>query len=385
MRIAILNLTAGGMSGGYRKYLANVIPRIAAHPEVETVLCVSPVTLNLAEWLGHIPRVEYFGCQLTGLIKYGVSEELKNRLKKFSPEVIFIPVERNFHFLKIPVVNMVQNMEPLADVNEDNPLFERVQHWVRAYLSRQGIRKADRVIAISKFVKEYLMSNYNLPEEKIGLIYYGSDDNKKCDAHLPSKLPVGWEKEFIFTAGSIRPTRGLEDVFLAMHYLLKEKEESFRLVIAGEANPNMIAYQNKLKSWIKKLGISDKVCWLNHLDDNEMAWCYKNCQLFVMSSRIESFGQIALEAMSHGCICLSASNPCLPEIFGDAASYYSPKDSQLLAKNIKSILSWNPQQKKEMAIRAEKRAAMFSWDVCAAKTVAELVKAIKNKKIKNLK
>jgi len=35
MRIAVINLTGGGMSGGYRKYLSNVIPGMAAPPDAE--------------------------------------------------------------------------------------------------------------------------------------------------------------------------------------------------------------------------------------------------------------------------------------------------------------------------------------------------------------
>jgi glycosyltransferase involved in cell wall biosynthesis len=299
--------------------------------------------------------------------------------------VIFIPVERYFYFKKIPVVNMVQNMEPLAGGDGGNPVFERVQHWFRAYLAKKGIRKADRVIAISNFVKEYLKDSCGVPDDKIGLIYYGMNNPENCRARRPSILPLDWEEDFIFTAGSIRPTRGLEDIFLAMHYLIKGKEELPSLVVAGEPNPNMAGYQNKLKKWVKQLGIADKVCWANHLDDSEMAWCYKNSKLFIMSSRVESFGQIALEAMSHGCPCISADNPCLPEIFKDAAMYYPPRDGQSLAKNIRSVLSWDTGQREEAASRSRNRANMFSWDVCVSKTVSELVKAVKNSRIENVK
>jgi hypothetical protein len=42
MRLAVVNLTGGGFSGGYKKYLENMLPRLAEHSEVEALLCASP-------------------------------------------------------------------------------------------------------------------------------------------------------------------------------------------------------------------------------------------------------------------------------------------------------------------------------------------------------
>ena len=378
MRVAIINLTGGGMSGGYKKYLCNVIPKMAVHPEVEAILCVSSIALNVEGWLGSIPNVEFIGCQPMGLINHSINSELKLYLEKFSPDVIFIPVERYFHFNKIPIVCMVQNMEPLAGVNEDNPAYERVKNWFRAYYAKRAIKETDRVIAVSKFVKEFLVKKWNIPEGKVGLVYHGIDDSNNSHTIKPPKIPADWEGKFLFTAGSIRPARGLEDVLWAMHYLSSEEKESVRLVIAGDVSPNMAGYQKKLKRWIKKQGFSNRIFWAGNLGEDEMRWCYNNCRAFVMSSRVESFGQIALEAMSQKCICISADNPCLPEIFKDAAIYYPPKDSQFLAKTIKSVFSWDSCQREKMAERAKNRAAEFSWDICVKKTVEELIKAYKN-------
>ena len=79
--------------------------------------------------------------------------------------------------------------------------------------------------------------------------------------------------------------------------------------------------------------------------------------------------------MSHGCICISADNPYLPELFGDAAIFYSPKDCKTLAQATKTVLGWDDNQRKIMAEKAKKRAGEFSWDICAERTVKELSKA----------
>jgi glycosyltransferase involved in cell wall biosynthesis len=223
-----------------------------------------------------------------------------------------------------------------------------------------------------------LIKRWNIPENKIGLVYHGIDNSKNSNGIKPLTLPADCKRKFIFTAGSIRPARGLEDILQALQYLNNKYKESTRLVIAGDTSPNMVGYQKKLKRWIAKQGFSDNVCWAGNLNETEMMWCYQNCNVFVMSSRVESFGQTALEAMSQDCVCISADNPCLPEIFKDVALYYPPKDSRSLAETIKSVLNWDSSQGEKMARLAKKRASDFSWDVCAKKIVEELTKVYKH-------
>jgi glycosyltransferase involved in cell wall biosynthesis len=301
--------------------------------------------------------------------------ELLRELEEFSPDIIFVPVERCFSYKNIPVVNMLQNMEPLAYSNEGNSLQEKLRNWMRARTAQMAMKKADKIIAVSRFVKEVLIKKLNICESKIELISYGMDGPGDCNK--PSNIPIDWQGKFVFTAGSIRPARGLEDLLQATYYL-HINDQAPILVIAGDTVSNMVGYQKRLKRWVEEHNLSDRVFWVGNLDEAKMLWCYQNCNVFVMSSRVESFGQTALEAMSQGCVCISADNPCLPEIFKEAAVYYPSKDSQSLAKVIKYVLNWDSSQREEMVELAKKRASDFSWDICAKKIVEELKKACKH-------
>lgn len=217
-----------------------------------------------------------------------------------------------------------------------------------------------------------MIKRWGIPGDRIGMVYHGIDAPKKNDGVRPISVPESWKGRFLFTAGSIRPARGLEDALWAINYLVSQNAEIEGIVIAGEVPTNMIPYQKKLKNWIKKHNLSSKVFWAGNLNENEMAWCYQNCRAFVMTSRVESFGQVALEAMSYGCVCVATDNPCLPEIFGDAALFYTPKDGKALAEMIQTVLAWDENQCKAASERAIKRAGEFSWDICVEKTVTAL-------------
>jgi len=140
----------------------------------------------------------------------------------------------------------------------------------------------------------------------------------------------------------------------------------------------MISYQNKLKKWIQAHNFSLKIFWASSLNEKEMGWCYRNCKIFVMTSRVEACPNIVLEAMSHGCISISSDDPPLPEIFCDAAIFYPPKRGELLAEVIQTVLEWDNYQRKEISKKAIKRAAKFSWDITVEKLLIEFKKAIES-------
>ncbi len=368
------------MSGGYRKYLQNIIPRMLSNHVVQAILCASPESLRVQDWFEQIYNVEFTNCRPYRFLYRGSDSQLRLQLEEFSPDVIFIPLERFFRFKKVPVVNMIQNMEPFVTNSDGNSSSERLRQWVQRVDGRRAIKKADGIIGLSRFVCDFLVTYWGIPNEKISLVYHGIDVTKNEDGCKPDIIPDTWHGEFIFTAGSIRPARGLEDLLQAMRHVTSQGQDLGGVVVAGGTSPRMIGYQKKLKDWIQTHKLSSEVCWVGDLDVNEMAWCYRNCRAFVMTSRVESFGMIGGEAMSHGCISIAADNPPLPEIFKDAAVYYPPKDSKALAKAIQLVVGWNSQKKEKMSERAKSRAAEFSWDVCTEKTVAALADAVRNSK-----
>ncbi|MDD5014024.1 MAG: glycosyltransferase [Atribacterota bacterium] len=378
MKIAIINLTGGGISGGYKKYLINVLPRIAVHSEVEAILCASPKPIKVQDWFEFLPKINFIACKPFSFIHYTPEHELKKSLEIFSPDVIFIPVERYFKFSRVPIVNMIQNMEPFAENIDGNSFTDKCRLCIQLFMARRAIKKTDRTIALSKYVKEFLLHQWKVPKEKIGLVYHGIELPLTREYVRPNNIPKDWEGNFLFTAGSIRPARGLEDILGAMKYLMLDKQNIKGLAIAGETELRMISYQRKLEKWIKMNNLSSKICWAGKLSEKEMNWCYSNCKIFVMTSRVESFGMIAGEAMAHGCVCISSDSPCLPEIFGEAAVFYPSKRGEVLTEAIKTVFRWDSYKCKEMSERARRQAAKFSWDITTEKLLAEFKKVIKN-------
>lgn len=371
MKLAIVNLTSGSLSGGYIKYLNYLVPRISKNPNIELIKVYVP------------PQAKEKLVKISSPLLLTWPERdhnngfrwLKKNLLDISYDVIFIPTARLLKYRAAPCIYMVRNMEPLTVPFGGNPIFESIKNIGRYLQAKRACLNATRIIAVSNHVKCFLIEKWHIDPEHIGVVYHGIDlpiENFKFNVPSFANKIQG---HFIFTAGSIRPARGLEDILIAFSKVYV-KNPNLKLVIAGSTDPGMDKYRQRLEALIKYHSIDHSVLWTGPLTQDEMQWCYNNCQIFVMTSRAEACPNIALEAMAHGCICVSTETPPMPEFFRDAAVYYSPKNSEVLADRIIDVLSWDIDKKKEMSEKAKQRAAQFSWDVCAKKTIEQFQIAI---------
>jgi glycosyltransferase involved in cell wall biosynthesis len=383
MRLAIVNLTGGGLSGGYRKYLKNTLPRFANHNEVDALLCVTPEGNDISGWFDKGIAIEYCMCSSLTLshFVYAPDRKMAEHLKKFSPDIIFLPVDRYIRFNGVPVVNMVRNMEPFVPNLKGDTLQERLKKVIQRRLTCKSVRLADHTIAVSGFVKDYLTAILHVQEGKVSQVYHGlvSPSNESCKR--PSLVPIGWDEGFLFTCGSIRPARGLEDAIEALNDL-KKRNLNMRLVIAGETTPAMRKYRNGLERLLSSKSLAGSVCWAGNLNDEEIRWCYDRCSFFVMTSRIEACPNIAMEAMSYGAISVVADNAPLPEFFSDCAAYYEARNGRSLAESILSLMGLDSVKQRIISERSRKRSKMFSWDLTADKTVDILTQVLKRSETK---
>jgi glycosyltransferase involved in cell wall biosynthesis len=372
----MLNITSGGMSGGYRNYLLKIVPRLMAHPYVQALLVGMPESVDFSQLRGAVPALEWLPlkCSLFTVARE-IDRSARKAVEKFSPDVLFIPTARHWSLDGVPVVNMVQNMKPMM-LGCTAYRMERVRNWVRFRQMRKAVERSNRVVAISQFVKDYLTGELGVPETKVGVVYHGTELNGSQPGERPACIPDDWSGRFVFTAGLIYPYRGLEDLIEAWR-LLRDTPDLPVLAIAGKVGKGMSRYYDKLNRLILKHKLDSHIRFVGILTPNEMTWCYRNCSVFVMTSRVEACPNIALEAMANGALCISTENPPLPEVFQDAALYYPAGEPDRLAGRIRDILCLPGEQQRNMRGRASARAACFSWESCCDRTVAELRKVVR--------
>ena len=358
MRIAVVNLTSGGLSGGYRKYLARLMPLLANDPRVHALTVFVPEGaandmdrgIDVRTWPRHAGR------QFPSLVRDVVAG---------APDVVFVPTARHAEFANLPVVTMVRNMEPLTVPFDGNTWAEGLKNVARAWEARRACRRAARVIAVSEHVRDFIVSRWQIDRDRVGIVYHGVDGPGPAEA-----VPDTARPRILFTAGSIRPARGLEDVIRALPLMDPEA----RLLIAGHADSGCAGYAEHLRRLCGDLGVTSRVTFAGQLGPADMAEAFRQCAAFVMTSRAEACPNTALEAMSCGCAIVSVDRAPMPEFFGEAALYYPLADIRALAQQLRAVITSTAEHDR-LAGAARRRAADFTWEATRDRTIHELERA----------
>ena len=303
------------------------------------------------------------------------AHKIRKIVSQLSPDVVLMTTQR-WVSTGLPTAVMIRNMEAVACPLGGNPWSEVLRNLARRREALIACRKATRVIAISEFVRRFLIQRWRIQPEKIGLVYHGVDYVEPvADGQLPAALCALRGSDFLLSVGSIRPYRGLEDVVQAMG-LLSAEFSGLRLVVAGEVDPRMQRHYRQLQTLAERLGVADRLVWPGFLPERVLAWCYRNCRVFVMTTRVEACPNAALEAMHNGCLSVVTSADPLPEFFQHNALYYPPGDARQLAEQLSKALLLGDSQRTAMVEGLRRRAAEFTWQRTADLTLLELRRAI---------
>jgi glycosyltransferase involved in cell wall biosynthesis len=349
------------MSGGYQSYLRTLIPLLLRDPRLSGLAVFSHRKV-----LAALATSDHVALTWRG---YTGPKDLRRAIAEWNPNVALIPTARWLP-LAVPTTVMVRNMEPLAFAGSPGSVGEQVRNVLRRRAARTSCTRADRVIAVSGYVRDYLLDEFRLPAHKIGVVYHGARRTAHVDkTRRPAGLSGAITSGFIFTAGSIRPARGLEDLIRALA-ILRDQGRVIPALIAGQVDRGGY-YHDSIRRLAVRAGVQDQVHWLGQLDAAEMGWCYDNAYVFAMTSRVEACPNTALEAMAHGAACIATDCPPMPEIFARAARYYCPGDALGFAREFGCLIH-DPGRRDAARAEARARASCFSWERTARCTIDQL-------------
>jgi glycosyltransferase involved in cell wall biosynthesis len=93
--------------------------------------------------------------------------------------------------------------------------------------------------------------------------------------------------------------------------------EGTRLVIVGIPGPET----HTILRFIADAKIADRVTLVNGLSEDELQWCYRNCELLLAPSLMEGFGLPVAEALLAGCRVICSDIPAFRELGGERCMY----------------------------------------------------------------
>jgi alpha-1,3-rhamnosyl/mannosyltransferase len=298
---------------------------------------------------------------------YGVSRVVQqfrftNGLSKFKPDVYHEP---NFLAYKFdgPTVITVHDlswvrfpeMHPIDRVRAMDKLFE------------PALRRANRVITDSYFVKQELIDVFGINPNVVTPVHLGADDLfKPIGIQMGSVLEKLWlsQGKYLLAVGTLEPRKNLQVALEAYAMLPNELRENYPLVLVGMKGWKTSALEKKLAPMLA----SGQVRQLGYLTREELAIVTAGATAMVYPSVYEGFGLPLLESMSCGVPVIASNVSSVPEVVGDSGVLLDPADIHGFALSMQELME-DSAQRSRLSEKALLRSQIFSWEHCVDQTV----------------
>ncbi|KQP18808.1 glycosyltransferase family 1 protein [Pseudorhodoferax sp. Leaf267] len=109
---------------------------------------------------------------------------------------------------------------------------------------------------------------------------------------------------------------------------------------------------------------ADGFRFLGFVPDEDLPALYRQAACFVLPSLYEGFGLPAVEAMANDCPVLAARAASLPEVCGDAALYFDPRDPASVAAQLQRMAT-EPGLREQLQAAGRERLRQYNWDTNA--------------------
>jgi glycosyltransferase involved in cell wall biosynthesis len=295
---------------------------------------------------------------------------------------IFTPVK-----FVVTIHDLILTKFPTVRATTLSPWLYWLKNIFYKIVISSAVKRSQKIIAVSEFTKNDIVDKFKVRSEKVVVTYEGVANLSRGNDSLFVKkmddrntlLSYNILSNYILYVGNAYPHKNLEgllDVFGELH----KKYPALRLVLVGKED----YFYKRLKEFSERLGLWNEgvadspVIFTGYVPDVELEVLYRQALFYVFPSFYEGFGLPALEAMDRGCSVASSNQASLPEILGDAALYFDPKDKAEMFLKLDRL--YHDEELRLILIKkGHEQIRRYNWWECARKTV-DVYHSILNKK-----
>ncbi len=239
-------------------------------------------------------------------------------------------------------------------------------------------RKSSAVISVSQETTDNFKRLLKQPQGKVETIYFAPARHFKriTDLHELEKVRACYNlpERFILTLTKRKGDnrKNLGQVFKAYARYHEQAENPHKLVIGGK---DCHLFRDEYE--IPQDGYGQDIVFPDWIEQEDMPAVLSLASLYLYPSNLEAFPIPLTEAMACGTPILTSNVNGLQEIAGDAALVVDPNDTESIAGGIIRILS-DASLQESLSSKGLHRSKLFTWDLCAARTLELLEKVAAN-------
>jgi len=189
---------------------------------------------------------------------------------------------------------------------------------------------ADLITTSSLFEEDMILENYNIDSNKMKQIMPGVD----VEIFTPDSRI---KRENIFLSiGRIQEQKGQIETIKLLDNFRKVENNFFCYFIGGPSGKSGSEYLDELKQTVVDLNLESHIGFLDNLPQTEIRDLLNKSKLLIHTSKFETFGLVAIEAIAMGVPVLTSNRGSLIEIIENDKNGYLSEN--LLDSNVNNFV-----------------------------------------------
>lgn len=249
------------------------------------------------------------------------------------------------------------------DIPSPTNFYQRLGKVYRTLVCPFVAKKAHVVLTVSDFSKKDIVSSIKgLDEGKVVVTYQSCSfllDEDLIQHKLNTVSPA--LNILLFGASDKRKnTKGFIEAFL---HFCDHSDAEHSLTIVGLSNKADILAFKEFQSH----PYFSRLKFLKFVDSSELRLLFARSGVLAYPSFYEGFGIPVLEGFATGCIILASNTTSIPEVGGEAAIYFNPREKIDMSRAM-SMLYFNKALQRDLRLKGMRRFNHFSWKMVAIRT-----------------
>ena len=263
---------------------------------------------------------------------------------------------------KVPLILTLHDIIFLEPRDKSNKSLYQNMGWrYRRFVVPKILKKCKRIITVSEFELNNIITKLDIPEEKMVMIYNGFNEwfRPVEDTELVYQQYIE-EPGYFFFLGNTDPKKNTERTLIAYSKYLEKSDVKRKLLMADldKSFFDDIVERNHIEN------IKGQIIIPGYINNADLPYIYNNAFAFLYTSLRESFGIPLLEAMACGTPVITSNTSSMPEIGGPEVLMVNPQNANEITEKMLLLEKDHAlyQKQKEIGI---KRAQQFSWKYTA--------------------
>ena len=261
-----------------------------------------------------------------------------------------------------PQVSVWQNPNVYAPPNRELPGFLRRYIVLQRWFQRLSMARVASNVFLTGNSLEMAGRFWNMDRIPHAVIHSGIDA-ERLRVWPPPDLSA--RERRALSIGDVYAHKNYEAMIDAIAEYRDRFGEPVRLEIVGGAAYDQ-RYFASLERRIRERGLVDLVSMSGRATAEQVRGKLAAARVYVVTSRLESFGLTMFEAMGAGIPVVASNATCHPEVCGDAAVYCDPDDPRDIAAALHRVLHDDALQS-DLQRRGYEQIEHFPWDQSAAR------------------